>query len=83
MAVIEVCKKCDLRDLDQVVEGAKALERLESIKPDILIVFSYTGDIDEEVLKEAKRRGIIVEWNTRRLVKKILENAEKTRKKRH
>ncbi|MGQ4892103.1 MAG: hypothetical protein ACP6IP_06400 [Candidatus Njordarchaeia archaeon] len=80
VAVIEVCKRCDLRDLDQVVEGAEALERLEGIKPDVLIVFSYTGDVDEGVLEEAERRGIIVEWNTRRLVRKILESSKEKHK---
>ncbi len=73
IAAIEICKRCDLRDIDQVIRGAKILEEKEGIKPDVLVVFSYTGEIEKGVMDLANREGIIVEWNTRRLVRKLLE----------
>jgi len=76
-AVIEICKKCDLRDIEQVIRGAKILEEKEGIKPDVLVVFSYTGDMEKSVLEAASKKGVIVEWSTRRLVKKLLELSKK------
>ena len=76
LALIEVCKRCDERDIKQVLSGAKSFEEREGVKPDVLVVFSYTGEIDKKVLEEAKKRNIIVEWNIRRLVRKLLALAK-------
>ena len=73
LALIEVCKRCDIRDVKQVVKGAKIFEEKEGVKPNVLVVFSYTGEVDEDAIEEARKRNIIIEWNTRRLVKKLLE----------
>ena len=73
VAAIEICKKCDVRDVEQVVKGANILKKKEGIIVDALIVFSYTGEVDEKAVKEAKKRGVIIESSTRKLVKKLLE----------
>ncbi|MEX0568805.1 MAG: hypothetical protein Q6363_006555 [Candidatus Njordarchaeota archaeon] len=79
-AIIEICKRCDLDDVRQVVEGARKFEQMEGIKPDILIIFSYTGQVDKDVLEEAKKLGIIVENNIRRLSKFLISRIEKKKK---
>ncbi|MEX0569293.1 MAG: hypothetical protein Q6363_009105, partial [Candidatus Njordarchaeota archaeon] len=51
--------------------GAKKFEEVEGVRPDVLIVFSYTGKIPESVLEEAERCGVIVESSIRRLAMRI------------
>jgi len=75
LALIQICKKCDLRDVKQVIRGAQIFEEREGIKPSALVILSYTGEVPEDVLEEAKRKNIIVECNTRRLVRKLLDLA--------
>ncbi|MGQ4894214.1 MAG: hypothetical protein ACP6IQ_06330 [Candidatus Njordarchaeia archaeon] len=79
-AAIEVCKRCDVRDIEQVIRGAEVLKALEGIEADVLVVFSYTGDIDEMAVKEAKKKGVIIESSTRKLVKKLLELSKRKNK---
>ena len=79
-AVIEVCKRCNVRDIEQVIRGAEVLKALEGIEADVLVVFSYTGDIDEMAVKEAKKKGVIIESSTRKLVKKLLELSKRKNK---
>ena len=57
-----------------------ALKALEGIEADVLVVFSYTGDIDEMAVKEAKKKGVIIESSTRKLVKKLLELSKRKNK---
>ncbi len=71
LAIIEICKKCDMRDLEQVLKGAEILEKTENRRPDLLIIYSYTGLIDEKTKKESEKHGVIIETSTRRLVKII------------
>ncbi|MGQ4891264.1 MAG: hypothetical protein ACP6IP_02130 [Candidatus Njordarchaeia archaeon] len=73
VAAIEVCRKCDVRDVEQVIRGAKVLKEKEGIDPDVLVVFSYTGEVDDRAIKEAEKSGVIIESSTRRLVRKLLE----------
>ena len=80
-AIIEICKKCDMNDVRQVVEGARKFEQIEGAKPDLLIIFSYTGHVDKDALEEAKRLGIIVENNIRRLSRLVISRIKE--KKRH
>jgi len=71
-----------MKDLDQVIRGAKTFEEKEGVKPSILVIFSYTGEIDEKVLEKAKSKGILVEWSTRRLAKTLLKLARENQAKR-
>ena len=77
LALIEICKKFTMKDLDQVIRGARIFEEKEGIRPSVLVVFSYTGEIDKKILEEAKKRGILIEWSTRRLVRRLLKLAKK------
>ena len=77
IALLQICKKCDLDDIRQLNRGAQAFEKIEGVKPDVLVLFSYTGEIDEDVFEEAAKKNIIVEKSTRSLVKKLLKIANK------
>ncbi len=79
--ICEICKKCDLDGIRQVVAGARKFERVEGKKPDILAVFSYTGEIDRDALDEARRLGIVVENNMGRLVKFFVSKVEEKKNK--
>lgn len=79
LTVVEICKRCDLRDIDQVIRGAKIFEERQGVKPDALVVFSYTGDIEKGVLETASKKGVIVKWRTRRLARRLLELSKKKR----
>ncbi len=77
LALVQVCKRCDLEDLRQIVRGARAFEELEDVRPNLLVIFSYTGEASSGVIEEAKKKGIIVEWNIRKLAKKLIKYAKK------
>lgn len=57
LALVRLCKKCDLEDVNHVLYGAKVFEEMEGVKPNALAVFSYTGEMDPRVREEAERRG--------------------------
>ncbi len=71
--LIQICKTCDPRDLKQVLRGAEKFKETEGVEPDVLVIFSYTGQASPEVIKEAEKRGIIVEHNIRRLARRLVE----------
>ncbi len=71
--LVEICKTCRIDDIRQVIEGAKKFAKSEGIRPQALVIFSYTGDIDPEVYEEAEKKGIIVENNIRHLAKKLIQ----------
>ena len=64
VGVVEICRTCSLDDVRQVVIGAKKFEEVEGVRPDVLIVFSYTGKISESVLEEAERCGLFSNFLT-------------------
>jgi len=81
IGLMEICRKCEMKDVRQVTEGARIFEEIEGIKPDVLIIFSYTGEISKDVVEEAKKKGIIVESSIRRLAKRLVELREKRQSK--
>ena len=72
-ALIQICRTCDLRDVRQVLEGARKFEEIEGTRPSVLAIFSYTGRIGDDVLEEAKKHNIIVEHSIRRLAQRLRE----------
>jgi len=77
IGLIEICKRCDMKDLRQVVEGARIFEEIEGAKPDALVIYSYMGGTPQDVIEEAKKKKIIVESSIRKLAKRLIEIRKK------
>ena len=72
LAIVEICTKCRIDDVDQVKRAVgTAIDKLGA-KPDTLIVFSLEKPADE-VIEYGRKLNVIVENSPIRLAKKLCE----------
>jgi len=61
LALVEVAKTGQEADLEQLIEGAKAYERIHGERPDLLLLFIYAERPRPELVELAESMGIMVE----------------------
>jgi len=73
MAAVEVAVIPKLEDLRQLKDGIGALKEEWGRKPDLLVVFSQSGVVPEEVAKQAEKLGVKIVRGLREL-KRLLDH---------
>ena len=58
LAAVEVTVRPKVEDVDQLITGAGIVKLEWGRKPDLLVVYSYSGEVPEEVAEYAAGRGV-------------------------
>ena len=77
MAAVDAVLRPKLEDVDQLVAGAGIVKLEEGRKPDLLVIYSYSGVVPEEVAEYAARRGVRIVKGPRELKALLDEEAER------
>ena len=78
LAAVEATVRPKAEDVDQLIAGAGIVKLEWGRKPDLLVIYSYSGEVPEEVAEYATEKGVKIARGPRQL-KKLLDEVAKAR----
>ena len=78
LAAVEATVRPKVEDVDQLIAGAGIVKLEWGRKPDLLVIYSYSGEVPEEVAEYAADEGVKIARGPREL-KKLLDEVASSR----